>query len=65
MATLKYIGPRLSTGEPERSLNYDGIPQDDVEEETLTKEQIKKALDSGLYAREGEVRETKARLKED
>ena len=51
MALLKYTGPRLSTGEPERSLNYDGIPAGDVEESDLTKEQVKKALASGIYER--------------
>lgn len=49
MAILKYIGPRLSTGEPERSLNYDGIPAGDVDTDTLTKEQIKIVEKSGLY----------------
>ena len=53
MALLKYTGPRLSTGEPARSLNYDGIPAGDVEEDDLTKEQIKIALASVFYERAG------------
>lgn len=49
--TLVYIGPRLSTGEPERSLIYDGIPAGDIDETTLTEAQIEFALASGLYER--------------
>lgn len=47
--TLKYIGPTLSTGEPARSLNYDGLPAGDLDDTTLTDDQIKLALKSGLY----------------
>lgn len=62
MAKLIYIGPKLSTGEPERSLIFDGIPAGDVKEDELTSEQVELALRSGLYAREGHVRETKDKL---
>lgn len=51
MAILKYTGPRLSTGEPERNLNLDGIPAGDVDTDTLTDEQIKIVEKSGLYER--------------
>jgi hypothetical protein len=50
MAKLHYIGPRLSTGEPERSLILDGIPAGDLDSDDLSPEQVKTALDSGLYA---------------
>jgi hypothetical protein len=50
MAKLHYTGPRLSTGEPERSLILDGIPIGDLDSDELTPEQIQKVLDSELYA---------------
>jgi hypothetical protein len=46
---LKYVGPTLSTGEPERSLIFEGIPAGDVDDGDLTPEQVKTALKSGLY----------------
>jgi hypothetical protein len=49
MAILKYTGPRLSTGEPERNLNLDGIPAGDVDTDTLTDEQLVIVKASGLY----------------
>lgn len=49
---LRYIGPRLSTGEIERSLIYSGIPAiDEIDDATLTPDQVKHALASGLYER--------------
>jgi hypothetical protein len=53
MATLRFVAPRLSTGEPERHLAIYGIPARDVEEAALTLELVALALDSGLYEREG------------
>ena len=48
--TLRYVGPRLSTGEIERSLVYSGIPAlDEIDETTLTDEQRERAIASGLY----------------
>ena len=48
--TLRYVGPRLSTGEIERSLVYSGIPAlDEIDETTLTDEQREHAIASGLY----------------
>jgi len=58
MAILKYTGPRLSTGEPERNLNLDGIPAGDVDTDTLTKEQIKIVEHSGLYDQKAKAKET-------
>ena len=49
MPLLKYTGPRLSTGEPERNLNYDGIPEGDLDTDTLTEEQMDVVKRSGLY----------------
>lgn len=49
MAILKYTGSRLSTGEPERNLNLDGIPAGDVDTDTLTDEQLAIVKASGLY----------------
>lgn len=49
MPILKYTGPRLSTGEPERNLNLDGIPVGDVDTDTLTDEQVAIVKASGLY----------------
>ena len=49
MPKLKYVGPRLSTGEPERYLAEQGIPAGDVRSEDLTKDQVAIALKSGLY----------------
>jgi hypothetical protein len=50
MAKLHYIGPKLSTGEPERSLILHGIPIGDLDSDNLAPEHVKAALDSGLYA---------------
>jgi hypothetical protein len=47
---LTYVGPKLSTGEPERSLIFDGIPAGDLDDRNLTKAQLKTVLGSGLYA---------------
>ena len=49
MPILKYTGPRLSTGEPERNLTLDGIPAGDVDTDTLTDEQVEIVKRSGLY----------------
>ena len=49
MAILKYTGPRLSTGEPERNLNLDGIPAGDLDTDTMTDEQLAIVKASGLY----------------
>ena len=47
---LEYVGPRLSTGEIERTLVFDGIPGVEMlDESTLTTAQIEKAISSGLY----------------
>jgi hypothetical protein len=42
MAKLHYIGPRLSTGEPERSLIFDGIPRAISTTDDLTKAQSRR-----------------------
>ena len=49
MPLLKYTGPRLSTGEPERSLIFSGIPEGDLDTDTLTEEQMDVVKRSGLY----------------
>lgn len=49
MPLLIYTGPRLSTGEPERNLNYDGIPEGDLDPDALTPEQLEIVKRSGLY----------------
>lgn len=61
MAILKYTGPRLSTGEPERSLIYSGIPAGDVDTDTLTDEQIKIVEKSGLYETKAKPAKTGAK----
>lgn len=58
MAILKYTGPRLSTGEPERNLNIDGIPAGDVDTDTLTDEQLAIVKASGLYDQKAKAKET-------
>lgn len=66
MATWTYVGPKLSTGEPERNLSLAGISSDangDVDDEGLDKEQIAVLRASEFYKHEGAVQAAKTRAK--
>lgn len=59
MAIWTYCGPRMSTGEMERSLIYSGIPAlDEIDDATLTKEQIAVLTKSGIYEESKKVQKS-------